>query len=518
MIDLKDKNLPPNSASEETNDSSSALDTPELASEPVIEKAKPDSKAGPLEDAQTGVDSPESSGADPSPSSLNPTLLDNAIASKSAIDTLNSISNAPWMKTMELIESINNPSWKKAMALIDSIENPPWKKSMAALQAIENPSWRNAFAAADSINNPSWKQAMAAIESIESPRWKQALAAADSMNNPAWKQAMAAIESIENPRWKQALAAANSLNNPAWKKAMEVIESAENPRWKQALAAADSINNPSWIKAMAAIESAQPPRWKQAMDVALQSINNPGLKAARAALESLKVSSWRNAFTELNSITSSSALRMAAVAIGSWGNLDSPLLGYLASEEAHDISAILAEVAVQNPESLFSSDTAEHEDVPAMERQIVDKIDSGDAVGQLPAPARAHLLQYMMYLYHFMNVIMYLMNVWQAVAFAQGELSDAKSPAEVKACIAQIPQDQASLLSGHRVLIGDKVKLRTQPSEKSEIKALPKIGAILEVLEDGEVWIRVSVDVSGEIIEGWIARRYTVAIEIPKKQ
>ncbi|MNO35744.1 hypothetical protein D3C76_257990 [compost metagenome] len=477
MIDLKDKNRPPSTEVEVPNEDSATRSAGQLPEQ-----------AGEREAPSIGVDSTARTGADLSLDPLGITTLEQAKASLTAMDTLNSISNKPWLKTMALIDSINNPPWKKAMAMIEAIENPPWKQAMAAMQAIENPSWRNALAAADSINNPSWKKAMAAIESIE------------------------------NPRWKQALTAANSLNNPAWKKAMEVIESAENPRWKQSLAAADSINNPSWIKAMAAIESAQPPRWKQAMDVALQSINNPGLQTARAALESLKVSSWRNAFTELNSITSSSALRMAAVAIGSWGDLDSPLLGYLASDEAHDISAILAEVALQNPESLFSSDTAEHEDVPAMERQIFEKIDSGDAVGQLPAPARAHLLQYMMYLYHFMNVIMYLMNVWQAVAFAQGELSDAKSPAEVKACIAQIPQDQASLLSGHRVLIGDKVKLRTQPSEKSEIKALPKIGAILEVLEDGEVWIRVSVDVSGEILEGWIARRYTVAIDIPKKQ
>lgn len=473
MFDLKDKNRPPSTENEIANQISSAL---------------PPDQAIETESPSIGVDGTVLPEADLSFDLPRVTALDQARASLNAMDRLNSISNQPWMKTMALIESINNPPWKKVMAMIESIENPPWKKAMAAIEAMEN------------------------------PPWKKALAAADSSGNPSWKKAMAAIESIENPPWKQALAAVDSMNNPAWKKAMAVIESTENPPWKQALAAADSLNNPPWIKAMAAIESAQNPPWKQAIEAALKSINNPGLTAARSVLESLTVSSWRNAFTELDSITSSSALRMAAVAIGSWGDLDSPLLGYLASDEARDISAILADAALQNPESLFSSDTAEHEDVPAMERQIVDKIDSGDAVEQLPAPARAHLLQYMMYLYHFMNVIMYLMNVWQAVVFSQGQLSDAKSPAEVKACIAQIPQDQVSLLSGHRVLIGDKVNLRTEPSEKSEIKAMPKIGAVLEVLEDGEAWIKVSVDVSGEIQEGWIARRYTVPFVVPGKK
>lgn len=473
MSDLKDKNRPPRTETEVPNQISSAL---------------PPDQAFKGETPPIGVDGTALTEADLSYDLPRVTALDQARASLNAIDRLNSISNQPWMKTVALIESINNPPWKKAMAMIESIENPRWKKAMAAIEAMEN------------------------------PPWKKALAAADSSGTPSWKKAMAAIESIENPPWRQALAAVDSMNNPAWKKAMAVIESTENPPWKQALAAADSLNNPPWIKAMVAIESAQNPPWKQAIEAALKSINNPGLTAARAVLESLTVSSWRNAFTELDSITSSSALRMAAVAIGSWGDLDSPLLGYLASDEAHDISAILAEVALQNPESLFSSNTAEHEDVPAMERQIVDKIYSGDAVEQLPAPARAHLLQYMMYLYHFMNVIMYLMNVWQAVVFSQGQLSDAKSPAEVKACIAQIPQDQVSLLSGHRVLIGDKVNLRTEPSEESEIKALPKIGAVLEVLEDGEAWIKVSVDVSGEIQEGWIARRYTVPFAVPGKK
>lgn len=477
MIDLKDKNRPPSTEAEVHNEGPSACSA-----------SLPPDQAGEVAAPSIGVDSTARTDADLSLDLLSVTTLEPARASITAMDSLNSISNQPWMKTMALIESINNPPWKKDMAMIGSIENPPWKKAMAAIEAMENPPWRNALAAADSINNPSWRQAIAAIESIENPPWKQALAAVDTMNNPAWKKAMAIIESIENPPWKQALAAN------------------------------DSINNPPWIKAMAAIESAKNPPWKQAMEAALQSIDNPGLKAARAALESLKVSSWKNAFTELDSITSSAALRMAAVAIESWGDLHSPLIGYLATDEAPDISSILGEVALQYPESFFSSNTVEHSDVPAMERQIVDLLDCGDAIEQLPEIARAHLLQYMAYLYHFMKVIMYLTTVWQAVVFVQGQLSDAKSPAEVKESIAQTPQEQASLLSGHRVLIGDKVNLRTSPSEKSEIKALPKMGAVLEVLEDGEVWIRVSVDVSGEILEGWIARRYTVAIDIPKKQ
>lgn len=477
MIDLNDKKRLPSTEAEVPNEDSATRSAGQL-SEQAGERVTP----------SIGVDSIARTGADLSLDPPSITTLEQAKASLNAMDTLNSISNKPWLKTMALIDSINNPPWKKAMAIIQAIENPPWKQAMAAFETMENPPWR------------------------------QALAAVDSIENQPWRQAIAAIDSIENPTWKQALAAVESINNPSWKQTMAVIESVENPPWKQALAAVDSINNPSWIKAMEAIESAQNPPWKQAIETALQSVNNPGLRAARAALDSLKVSSWRNALAELDAITSSSALRMAAVAIESWGDLHSPLLGYLASDEARDLTAILGEVALQNPESFLSSDTIEHSDLPALERQIVGLLDSGDAIEQLPATARSHLLQYAIYLCHFAKVIMYLIAVWQAVDFVQGKLSSAKSSADVKGSIAQIPQEQASLLSGHRVLIRDKVNLRTQPSEKSEIKALPKIGAVLEVLEDGEVWIRVSIDVSGEIVEGWIARRYTVALGIPKQQ
>nr|WP_277818065.1 SH3 domain-containing protein [Pseudomonas putida] len=111
-----------------------------------------------------------------------------------------------------------------------------------------------------------------------------------------------------------------------------------------------------------------------------------------------------------------------------------------------------------------------------------------------------------------------VIGVWQAYDFVQEKLFGAESSTEITETLAAIPVDKLSLLEGHRVLTGDKVNLRTEPSEQSEIKALPQKGALLEVLEEGEVWIRVSVDVAGETLEGWIARRYTIPIRIPAKK
>lgn len=470
--------------------------------EPVVAKPKPEAFVLDLDNA-TGE-------AEPAPQ--NP---------KEAARTL--------AKARDILDS---PSLKQARATLDAIKNPPWKKTISALNLMKDSSWAQALASVQSMNTSSLQQARAVIESMNNSPLRQTLAAADSMNSSSLQQARAAVESFNSSSLRPTLAAVESMNSSSLQQAMAAVKSMNIPSMKLAMATVDSINSSSLRQAVAAIESIKNPPWKQAMAAvnamdnaswrataaALNSLNNSSLQSARAALDSLNLASWKSAFAGLDSLTNRSALRMAAAAVTSWGELNSPLLSYLASDEAPDLALLLREAAFDDPLDLIESGEFEEFEATAVDGQIVERLDRGDAVEQLPAVSRARLIACLVFLIGMASAIVDVIGVWQAYDFVQEKLFGAESSTEITGTLATIPVDKLSLLEGHRVLTGDKVNLRTEPSEQSEIKALPQKGALLQVLEDGEVWIRVSVDVAGETLEGWIARRYTIPIRLPAKK
>lgn len=399
-------------------------------------------------------------------------------------------------------EMLDSPSLRQARATLDAIKNPPWKDSVSALSLMKDPSWKQAMASIQSMNSSSLLQARAAVESFNNSSLQQARAAVESMNSSSLQQAMAAVKSMNIPSMKLAMATVDSFNSSSLRQAVAAIESIKNPPWKQAMAAVNAMDTASW----------------RATAAALTSLNNSSLRSARAALDSLNLASWRSAFAGLDSLTNRSALRMAAAAVTSWGELNSPLLSYLASDEAPDLALLLREAAFNDPLDLIESGELEEFEATAVDSHIVERLDRGDAVEQLPAVSRARLIACLVFLIGMASAIVDVIGVWQAYDFVQEKLFGAESSTEITETLAAIPVDKLSLLEGHRVLTGDKVNLRTEPSEQSEIKALPQKGALLEVLEEGEVWIRVSVDVAGETLEGWIARRYTIPIRMPAKK
>lgn len=421
---------------------------------------------------------------------------------KQARATLDAIGNAPWRKTISALNLMKDPSWKQALASVQSMNTSSLQQARAVVESMNNSPLRQTLAAAESMNSSSLLQARAAVESLNSSSLRPTLAAVESMNSSSLQQAMAAVKSMNIPSMKLAMATVDSFNSSSLRQAVAAIESIKNPPWKQAMAAVDAMDNASW----------------RATAAALNSLNNSSLRSARAALDSLNLASWRSAFARLDSLTNRSALRMAAAAVTSWGQLNSPLLSYLASDEAPDLALLLREAAFDAPLDLIESGELEEFEATAVDGQIVERLDRGDTVEHLPAVSRARLIACIVFLISMASAIVNIIDLWQAYDFVQEKLSGVKSSTEITETLATIPVDKLSLLEGHRVLTGDKVNLRTEPSEQSEIKALPQKGALLEVLEDGEVWIRVSVDVAGESLEGWIARRYTIPIRLPAKK
>lgn len=416
--------------------------------------------------------------------------------------TLDTIQNPPWKETIAALAVMKDPSWKHAMASIQEMDSASLRQARAAVESMNNSPLRLSLAAVESMNSSSLQQARAAVEAFNSSSLRPTLAAVESMNSSSLQQAMAAVKSMNIPSIKLAMAAVDSINSSSLREAVAVIESIKNPPWKQTMAAVNAMDNASW-KATAA---------------ALDALNSSSLRSARAALDSLNLASWRSAFAGLDSLTNSSALRIAAAAVTSWGELKSPLLSYLASDGAPDLSLLLREAVFDDALDLIESGEFEELEAAAVDGQIVERLESGDGVEQLSAASRARVIAYLVVLISVASALVDVIGVWQAYDFVQEKLFGAKTPTEVTETLAKIPADKLSLLKGLRVLNGDKVNLRTEPSDQSEIKALPQKGALLEVLEDGEVWIRVSVDVAGETLEGWVARRYTIPIQLPTKQ
>lgn len=95
-----------------------------------------------------------------------------------------------------------------------------------------------------------------------------------------------------------------------------------------------------------------------------------------------------------------------------------------------------------------------------------------------------------------------------------GLFAKVDTAAEARSKARHIPEGVSrEQLSGFRVLTGDRVHLRDGPGKRHlAIEMLP-MGSLLQVLDSsGKAWILVSVVVDGELLEGWVLRRYTKRI------
>jgi len=85
-------------------------------------------------------------------------------------------------------------------------------------------------------------------------------------------------------------------------------------------------------------------------------------------------------------------------------------------------------------------------------------------------------------------------------------------PSEIKSFVrTDSAQYEREVLSGLRVVSGNNVNLRTNPSMKSDIILHLDVGTLIEVIDkSNRVWLLVEVSDGEDVIQGWIARRYTV--------
>lgn len=69
---------------------------------------------------------------------------------------------------------------------------------------------------------------------------------------------------------------------------------------------------------------------------------------------------------------------------------------------------------------------------------------------------------------------------------------------------------EREIFAGCRVVIGSGLRLRAGPGMKTEIITTLPLGKLVMILDSSErAWLHVEVDLEGDVIEGWVARRYT---------
>lgn len=69
---------------------------------------------------------------------------------------------------------------------------------------------------------------------------------------------------------------------------------------------------------------------------------------------------------------------------------------------------------------------------------------------------------------------------------------------------------EREIFAGCRVVIGSGLRLRAGPSMKTEIITTLPLGKLIMILDSSErAWLHVEVDLEGDLIDGWVARRYT---------
>ncbi|WP_456269100.1 SH3 domain-containing protein [Kushneria sp. AK178] len=112
-------------------------------------------------------------------------------------------------------------------------------------------------------------------------------------------------------------------------------------------------------------------------------------------------------------------------------------------------------------------------------------------------------------------VLPFLVNMAAAAAWEQFEEraavgGDVTTPHEAKR-LAQCGNElEREIFAGCRVVTGGELRLRAAPGMKAQIITNLPLGKLLVILDSSErAWLLVEVDIEGELIEGWVARRYT---------
>lgn len=147
---------------------------------------------------------------------------------------------------------------------------------------------------------------------------------------------------------------------------------------------------------------------------------------------------------------------------------------------------------------------------PELEQEIVSFLQKGNSPDALTEPQRKYLVQYLLYVWKFLQELTVLFALVQMVEWVEQKVNKADSAAEVRRIIKdELSADQRELLSDYRVVLIDGLKLRGDADKNSTAVGSLRIGTMLEVIQIQGGWAFVSADDQEETRYGWVYISHT---------
>ncbi|MFV2949747.1 SH3 domain-containing protein [Pseudomonas japonica] len=177
-----------------------------------------------------------------------------------------------------------------------------------------------------------------------------------------------------------------------------------------------------------------------------------------------------------------------------------------------------AERTLQSLEELLAHsqpdpvDRVDDERAEVAEEEVVDLLSRGGQLTQLSKQAFAQLVTVWRVLKWLAGILVFLVSVAQAYEYLEKKLEGVTSAQEVQDVIKELSSEHRTLLKSYRVVIREQAVLRAGPGSGSDETGRLHLGDRVEVLEERDGWIKVSVDLDDEETEGWLYRSRTAPI------
>jgi hypothetical protein len=169
-------------------------------------------------------------------------------------------------------------------------------------------------------------------------------------------------------------------------------------------------------------------------------------------------------------------------------------------------------VELEGAATISTTATAEAfviEAAPSLEAEIVEQLERGAGLSDLSDKARQYLIKWWPYFKAVIDFFVYFITFQQ---YYEAQISEAKSPAELRAIVGSMPAEHKEFMEGERIVIRDSLILRAGPNKQSEELGRMKLGTRLEVKAERGSWIQVSVELNGDELEGWVYGPYTLKL------
>lgn len=191
---------------------------------------------------------------------------------------------------------------------------------------------------------------------------------------------------------------------------------------------------------------------------------------------------------------------------------ESALYSYLATIKTEDSLAFLDLQESLDPASV-TLDVSTWEEVsgvqPEIENEIIGLLKSRGDLSQLSLQSKRHLC--VIYLLLFLELMSHASALITVGAWVEGIVASAGTSSEVRKRFKGLTGAQKALMEGQCVTTGEQVILRSSFSTDSLELGRMERGMFLDVLKGSkDGWVHVLAEIDGEMVEGWVARRYVV--------